>query len=96
MDFSSAFVLVSRAWDKHRISARLEYFDTRDHDFTPDDNNAERGNALTLAYIFRPADIHRLTFEVARVYSDRAERVYAGFVRSQIETIAQASWRIIY
>lgn len=92
-DFTSAFLLASRAWDKHRLSLRVEYFDARDLDKTPDDNNAERGNAVTAAYIFRPTDNHRLTFEIAHVHSDRAERVFQELARRQNETTTQVSWR---
>lgn len=96
VDFRSAFVLASRAWGESRVSVRMEYFDTRDLDHTPDDNNSERGNAITMAYTLRPLEHHRLTLEVVHIRSDRAERAYEGFARRQTETVAQGSWRISF
>lgn len=92
--FMSAFLLASHAWDRDRVSLRLEYFKNRDLDKTPDDNNAERGKAVTAAYIFRPADDHRITFEIVHVQSNRPERIFQGLSAQQNENIAQVSWRV--
>jgi hypothetical protein len=94
--FASAFVLVSRSWDRHRVSARVEYFETTDRDVTEIDNNAEHGMALTAAYIFRPAERHRLTIELMRVVSSRPERAHLNLGIKARETQAQASYRIFF
>lgn len=94
--FASAFVLVSRGWDRHRVSARAEYFETTDRDRTAIDNNAEHGTAVTAAYIFRPAERHRLTLEIMQVVSFRPERTYLNLPIKARETQAQASYRIFF
>lgn len=94
--FASAFVLVSRAWDRHRISARAEYFETTDRDRTLADNNGEHGTAVTAAYIFRPAERHRLTLELMQTISFRPERRYLNLPVKARETQAQASYRIFF
>ena len=95
-DFASAFILLSRAWEGHRLSVRAEYFETSDRDATAADENGEHGTALTAAYIFRPADRHRLTLEIQHSVSYRAERLYIGQPRKARETQALASYRIFF
>lgn len=95
--FRSGFVLVSHAWDMHRVSLRLEYFDTTDQDrLFPDDNN-EWGNAITAAYVLRPTDNQRLTFEFLRIHSTRPERTLSfGQPRTATENQLQASYRFFF
>jgi hypothetical protein len=93
--FWSVYGLVSKDWDRHRVSLRLERFGADDRD-TSADNNYERGTGLTAAYVFRPSDRQRLTLEVLRVASDRPERIYFGFSRKARETVVQASYRFFF
>jgi len=97
-DFTSAFVLLSKPWGQHRLSARMEYFETKDKDVLgfPDNNN-EWGNALTLAYVFRPADNQRLTLEYLHIRSTRPERTLSfGLPRTVDENQLQASYRFFF
>ncbi len=96
VEFTSAFILLSRAWDRHRLSARAEYFETTDKDLTVADDNGEHGVALTAAYIFRPVQRHRLTLELLQAVSYRTERIYLGRPRKARETQVQASYRIFF
>lgn len=93
--FWSVFGLVSKDWGRHRVSLRLEQFGADDRDTSADDNN-EHGTGITAAYVFRPADRQRLTFEILHVASDRPERVYFGFSRKARETVIQASYRFFF
>jgi hypothetical protein len=93
--FWSGYGLVSKDRGKHRLSFRAEYFATSDHDAFPD-NNTEHGTALTLAYILRPAENQRLTFEILHVNSRRPERSYLGLAPRAAETQAQASYRFFF
>ncbi|MDO6609916.1 hypothetical protein Q4601_01730 [Shewanella sp. 1_MG-2023] len=52
-EYQSAFLLLSRRWDKHRLTMRVEHFDVTDNDLTPDDDNNEKGQALTASYQYR-------------------------------------------
>jgi len=94
--FASAFVLASQRWGRHRVSVRAEYFETTDRDRTAVDNNAEHGNALTTAYVFRPAQRHSLTFELMQVISYRPERAHLNLPIKARETQAQMSYRIFF
>ncbi len=90
-DFRSAYGLVSRGWGNHRVSLRYDWFETNGMDLgTP---AKERGNALTLAYIYRPAARQRLTLEFLYINSDHAERTGLRLPVNAKETQAQISYR---
>ncbi len=94
-EYWSAYLLVSKAWGRHRLSLRLDQFGADDEDRFPD-INSEHGVALTAAYIFRPVDNHRLTLEVLHVDSRRRERAFLGLPAKAHETQIQASYRIFF
>lgn len=94
--YASAFVLLSRAWDRHRFSIRAEYFETIDHDPVSDDNNGEHGNSIALAYVFYPVDRQRLTLEFLNIFSQRPERGFIGIPQKFSENQVQASYRIFF
>ncbi len=91
--YESGFLLFSRGWNQHRVSARAEFFKADDRDPTPD-NNAETGTALTAAYVLRPTDRQRLTLEVLHIHSKRPERTRSfGLPATANETQIQVSYR---
>jgi len=92
VDFRSAYGLISKAWGNQRISFRADWFDTKDHDRFPDNNN-EHGYGLTAAYIIRPMPKQRLTVEFLYVDSHRPERQYQGLPINAHETQFQVSYR---
>jgi hypothetical protein len=95
--YTSAFLLLSHEWDQHRVSARFEYFETEDDDVLLPDNNNEWGNALTLAYVLRPADNQRLTVEYLHVHSNRPERTLSfGEPQRATEDQVQISYRFFF
>jgi len=53
-DFSSAFVLVSKSFDKHALSVRYEVFDTENRS-NVGNFLVEDGHSWTLSYVFKPA-----------------------------------------
>jgi len=92
----SGFALLSKGWDRNRVSVRGEYFSADDRDITAGDDNSERGAALTLAYIYRPASNQRLTLEFLYVTSRRPERAFMGLPARANETQTQASYRFFF
>ncbi len=96
VDFASAFLLVSKAWENSRVSLRAEYFETTDKDIAVDDDNDEHGNALTAAYIYYPAERQRLTFEALQIFSQRPERAFLGLPHKAKETQFQVSYRFFF
>ncbi|MSO73051.1 MAG: hypothetical protein EXQ84_05510 [Rhodospirillaceae bacterium] len=91
--------LLSKSWERHRVSFRLDQFGTKDEDSFPD-INAEHGTgytfSYTFSYIFRPFENHRMTLEVLHVDSRRRERAFLGLPASAHETQIQASYRIFF
>jgi len=92
-DFWSTFVMLSKRFGRHRFSLRYDHFEIADDDFTPDDLNQETGNAVTAAYVLRPFDKQRFTFEVLHIGSKRPERAFLNEPVRARETLLQASYR---
>ena len=61
VDFNSAYVLLARDFDVHRVAGRLDYFEIGDRSFVDIDNNDEEGWAATAAY-----QLERHAFDHAR------------------------------
>jgi hypothetical protein len=96
VDFSSAYGLLSKGWERQRISFRADWFKTYDWDRVRTrwrDDNDEHGYALTFAYIYRPASKQRVTFEVLYVDSTRPERQFQGLPVHARESQFQVSYR---
>lgn len=64
------YPLVSYRWRNHRVSVRYDNFRVEDDDGQPP-NSSERGEAVTLAYMFEFWLRHRLAFEYIIVDSTR-------------------------
>ena len=84
-DFQSAYVMLSKRWDKHRVTGRLEEFFVNDKDQTVGDNNDEYGKAATLNYTYRYSKPLFLSVEHNWIDSDRHGRTYAGEPASRLE-----------
>lgn len=83
--YQAAYLLLSRRWQQHRLSVRLEKFDVTDNDATADDNNNERGYAVTASYQYRLTKGWYLQAEYNRIDSIRAARVEQGLPYDLIE-----------
>ena len=98
-DYEAWFVLVSRAWSRHRATLRRDDFRVRDEDGTPDDPNQERGSAWTVAWLLDgPPARHgrwRLGVEAQRVESTRPARTLFAQRPHQRESSVQVvgEWR---
>ncbi len=76
--FSSTFALVSKAFGKHRISARADWFDT-DHVRTSWPPPVEEsGSALTAGYSYVRDDHWSIAVEAMQVKSDVSQRAALG------------------
>jgi len=89
-DFASYFLLLTRRFDKHRVSLRYDDFEVVDRDSTPLDANDEHGDALTLAYRFDQSE--RLSFELEwlRITTARSSFAYFGLPTHADERVLQA------
>jgi hypothetical protein len=93
--FRAAFVLLTGAVGRHRVTGRYDWFDVVDRDATADPN-AEDGSAWTLAYLVRWNDSARVAVEWLQVTSTRASRADLGLAPRAREDQLQASLRLTF
>ncbi len=93
-EFQSHYFLLTKKWDKQRVSARFEHFHVNDEDAFPSENNSnESGHAWTVAYLLKTGENHRLVLEWMRVESARPERLNLLSPEKAQETVIQAGFR---
>lgn len=98
--FEAAYLLWSRAWGRHRVSARADFWAVRDTDTTPNDPNQEHGRALSGAYFYEPPARSRFGgwragLELRALESDRpARRLFGGPAHRREDTVELSlGWR---
>lgn len=55
-EFDSKYLMLTRKFDRHRISLRYDTFEMTQNDDTDEDNNPEDGHIWTLAYFYELSD----------------------------------------
>jgi hypothetical protein len=60
VEFNSQYLMLSKAFERHRVSARYDKFEVTQNDQTDEDNNPEDGHIWTVAYFYNFSDY--LTF----------------------------------
>ena len=94
VDFTTAYLLVSRTVGSGKVTARADWFETTDNSFVASDNNNEEGWAATLAYKRPLVDFADLIVEILHVESERPARVTnGGIAAEQDQTMVQTSLR---
>jgi len=78
VEYDSYFMLLTRAFGKHRVSARYDNFDITQNDSTPEDNNPEYGLAWTVGYQYSYSDKISLATEWLSIKTHRCALVYYG------------------
>lgn len=76
VDYNSNFVLLSRSFGKHRISARIDHFEISDNDETFEDDNQEKGNAWTVSYQFAYSERMTMAVEWLQIKTHRSAWKY--------------------
>lgn len=79
VEFRTAYLLASQEFGRHRVSARIERFENTDHDQRGAENDAEDGEAFTVAYFFTPVEHFRVGAEFVRVDAQRPAAAESGF-----------------
>ena len=51
-EFDSMYLMLTRAYDRHRLSVWSDKFEVTENDQTPQDDNAGDGHAWTFAYLY--------------------------------------------
>jgi hypothetical protein len=72
-DFLAAYLLVSGKSGRHRLSARYEWFNTEERDFSLAERNEENGRAWTLTWLFDLTAPLRVGVEFTQLVGDRAD-----------------------
>ena len=92
-EFVSSYLLLTRSFDRHRITARYDDFEVTEADSTPLDENRENGYAWTLAYSWQATDNLSLAAEWLQIYTDRPAWAYFDLEESQTERQFQLALR---
>ncbi len=90
-EYGSYFLLLTRAFDRHRVSLRYDDFEITESDPTPLDENAEDGHAWTLAYRYEFSDGFGVAAEWLQVDTERPAWAYNGLAVSRTERQLQLS-----
>lgn len=94
VEYDSYFALLSKQSGRHRWSLRYDNFDVTQNDQTTEDNNAEDGYALTLAYQVGLAGKLNLVAEWVSIKTHHCGWVYYGLDPTETETQLQLSLRL--
>lgn len=78
VDFDSRFVLLTRPFGRHRLSARYERFDLQPYNDPAGLTNQDRGDATAIAWLYAPRRQLQIGAEVMRISSEhcRSEACY--------------------
>lgn len=94
VDFAAAYLLLSRELGGGKLTARGDWFKTRDNSFVASDNNNEHGWAAMLAYKHPLTPFADAFVELLHVESNRPARlVNGGIAAEQNQTQLQTSLR---
>jgi phosphate-selective porin len=88
-EFDSQFALLTRAFDRHRLSVRYDHFEVTQNDQTPVDDNPETGHSWTLGYQFGLSKKVSLAAEWLSIKTHRFANVYYGLPQTVTETQLQ-------
>ena len=84
-EFRSSYVLLTRKFERHRLTVRYDDFQVTEADVTPLDENRETGHAWTVAYRFNPTERVALAAEWLEIRSIRPAWLYFGLSEARTE-----------
>ena len=93
-EYDAYYLMLTRAFDRHRVSVRFDDFSVTDNDEIPDDDNGEEGRAWTATYQYALNDIATIAVEWMSIRSDRPAFAYFGTDASVTEKQAQLAVRL--
>jgi hypothetical protein len=94
VEFESNYVLLTRAFERHRLTARYDHFEMSENDRIPMDENSEHGHAWTLAYQFEASSRLQLAAEWLEIFTDRPAWAYFDLAQRKTERQLQLSLRL--
>ncbi len=99
LDFEASFLTLTRAFGRHRLSARYEWFDTKPYNDPDGLTNQDVGNALAVSYLFQATDRLRIGAEYLQIATEHCEPgalcawVASGLPRTTREDSLQVTLR---
>ncbi|MCJ7555581.1 MAG: hypothetical protein MUP90_01555 [Gammaproteobacteria bacterium] len=93
-NYYSDFLLLTRAFGPHRVSARYDRFEVDENDQVPLDNNSEYGHAWTMAYTYQVSTEISLAAEWLAIETYREAWEYYGLDEEKTEYQLQLALRI--
>ena len=94
VEYSAAYLMLTRSFDRHRVTVRYDLFDAKDVDEMPLDDNSEDGHAWTVNYQFEVNDTLTLAVEWLGITSDRPAWAYQGVDPEETERQLQVMARV--
>ena len=91
VEFDSKFVLLTRRFDRHRLSLRYDNFEVTQNDSTPEDNNPEDGLVWTASYRYALSDRVSLAAEWLSIKTHHCAWVYYDIAPTATERQFQLS-----
>jgi hypothetical protein len=90
VDFDSSFLMLTRAFGPHRVSARYEWFTLEPYNDPDGVTNKDNGNVLAVSYMFQATEQIRIGAEYLQIASDHCSSdacvwVWNGLPRSTRE-----------
>ncbi len=98
LDFQSHFLLLTRKFAQHRLTGRYEWFDLQPFNDPIGITNQDKGNALTIAWLYTPTKKLQIGAEYLQIASDRCRTdvcfwVFQGQPRTMRESQLQLGIR---
>jgi hypothetical protein len=94
VEYDAYYLLLTRQWGRHRLSARYDNFGMTQNDSTPEDNNPESGHAYNIGYQFELAEFATLGVEWLSIKTHRCAHVYYGLEPSVTEEQLQLTMQL--
>ena len=93
-EFGSSYLMLTRLFDRHRVSLRYDIFEVTQNDDTDDDNNDEDGFVWTLAYFYELSNKVSLGAESIIIKTHHCGWKYYDIDQSRTEKQLQLSVRL--
>ncbi|MDH5344276.1 MAG: hypothetical protein OEW59_00810 [Gammaproteobacteria bacterium] len=94
VEFESYFALLTRSFDRHRVSIRYDDFQITENDQIPLDENAENGHAWTISYHYELNQNIAFAAEWLEIVSNRPAWAYFNLSERKAEQQLQLALRI--
>lgn len=93
-DYDAQFVLLTRVFEGHRVSARYDHFEVTQNDNTPNDENTEKGHAWTLNYQYSFSEKISVAAEWLSINTHRNAWAYYGIPTIATERQSQLTLKL--